>query len=77
MMEAMRQADEPSQGESVKKGAESMCDVIGGGICKGATIRSEDRGSSRFAPKYVVKNGGLGPIRDWFEDSALETETAG
>ena len=77
MTEAMRQADEPSQGESVKKGAESIRDFTAHGMFKGTTITPEDHGGSRFVRMYLVRNGELVQIRDWFEGPVLETETAG
>ncbi len=76
MIEAMRLADDPTTGEGVKAGAESIRDFTGYGMFQGTTLTPEDHGGSRFVRMYQVQNGELVQIRDWFEGPVLETETA-
>ena len=59
MIEAMKLANDPTKGESVKKGAESIKDFTAHGLSKGTTITPEDHGGSRFVRMYQVKDGDL------------------
>ena len=67
MLEALRLADDPTKGESVKKGAESIREFSAHGMISGTTLSSDDHGGSRKVRMYEVQNGELKRIKDWFE----------
>ena len=68
MTEAARLADNPMDGESLRKGIESgMRDFTAHGLLGGTTITPEDHGGSRKVRMYTVKDGKLTSISDWFE----------
>ncbi len=85
MIEARRLADDPTNGESVKPGAESIRDFTSlwpalwpaYGMFKGSTSIPEAHGGSRSIHLSGVKNGALAQIRDGFEGPKLVAETAG
>ena len=76
MSEAMKLADDPTKGESVKKGAESIKDFDAYGMSKDTTITAKDHGGSRFLRMYVIKNQDLVQVKDWFEGPLTKIESA-
>ena len=76
MVEAMRLADDPTTGEGIKKGAESIKDFTAYGMSKGTTLTEKDHGGSRFLRMYEVRNQDLVRVKDWFEGPVTETEAS-
>ena len=76
MIEAMRLANDPSVGEDVKKGAESIKDFTAYGMSKGTSLSETDHGGSRFLRMYAVKDGDLVQVKDWFEGPVTPTEAS-
>ena len=66
-VETARLADDPTDGESLKRGAESMKDFTANGLLAGTTLSPEDHAGTRQVRAYQVKDGKLVQIRDWFE----------
>ena len=67
MIEAMKLADDPTTGEGIKKGAESIKDFTAHQMIPGTTLTPEDHGGTRQVRMYQVQNGELRRIKDWFE----------
>ena len=67
MIEAMRLAEDPTKGESVKKGAESIKDFTAHQMIPGTTLSEEDHGGTRKVRMYQIQNGELKRVQDWFE----------
>ncbi len=67
MVQAMLLADDPTKGESVKKGAESIKDFTAHGLIGGTTLTAEDHGGTRKVRMYEIQNGELKRVKDWFE----------
>ena len=74
MTEAMRLADDPTTGEGIKKGTESIKDFTAFGLSKGTTITAKDHGGSRFVRMYTIKSGDLVQVKDWREGPRTQTE---
>ena len=73
MVEAARLADNPMNGESLKKGIESgMRDFKAHGLLGGTSITPEDHGGSRKVRMYAAKDGKLASVTDWFEGPPAE-----
>lgn len=75
MLDAMRLADDPTQGESVKKGAESLRDYTAYGLYAPTTITPQDHGGTRKVQMYEVRDLQLVRIQDWFEGPKTPSET--
>lgn len=75
-IEALQLADDPTKGESGKKGAESIKDFKDEGMSRGTTITPADHGGSRFVRMYRVKNGELVLDRDWVEGPRTKSTAA-
>ena len=67
MAEAARLAENPMDGDSLKKGIETMKDFTANGLLAGTTMTPDDHGGTRKLRMYQVKDGKLTQIRDWFE----------
>ena len=67
MVESARLADNPMDGDSLKKGIETMRDFTAHGLLAGTTMTPEDHGGTRKVRLYQVKDGKLTQVRDWFE----------
>ena len=65
--QAARLAEDPNNGPSLKKGAESIKDFTANGLLAGTTLTPEDHGGTRKLRMYQVKDGKLTQVRDWFE----------
>ncbi len=77
MVEAMRLAEDPTKGESVKQGAERLKDFTAHGVISGTTITAEDHGGTRKVRMYQIENGQLERIKDWFEGPRATLEAGG
>lgn len=67
MAEAARLSDNPMDGDSLKKGIETMKDFTANGLLAGTTLSPEDHGGTRKVRMYQVKGGKLVQTKDWFE----------
>ncbi len=67
MAEAARLADDPNNGESLKKGIETMKDFTANELLPGTTITPADHGGSRKVRIYQIKDGKVQQVKDWFE----------
>lgn len=65
--ETARLADNPTDGDSLKKGAEAMKDFTATGLLPGTTITPDDHAGTGKVRMYQVKDGTLVRVRDWFE----------
>ena len=76
-VEAARMADDPTKGESVKKGAESFKDFTAYGLYAPTTLTADDHGGTRKVRMYVVEDEKLKRIKDWFEGPKTKSESTG
>ncbi len=67
LAEAARRADNPMDGDSLKKGIETIKDFTAHELLAGLTLTPEDHGGTRKLRMYQVKDGKMVQIRDWFE----------
>ena len=77
MIDAMRLADDPTKGESVKKGGESLRDYTAYGLYAPTTITPQDHGGTRKVQMYKIENLQLVRVKDWFEGPRTPSETGG
>ena len=67
LFESNRLAENPSDGDSLKKGIETMKDFTAYGLLAGTSITPDDHSGSNKVRMYQVKDGKMTMVKDWFE----------
>jgi branched-chain amino acid transport system substrate-binding protein len=67
MLGAARLAENPNDGESLMKGAESIGGFTAHELHPPITLTAEDHAGTQKVRMYQVKDGKIQQIRDWFE----------
>lgn len=66
-LEAARLAEDPTDGDSLKRGAESINNFTANELLPPITLTPEDHAGTRKVRMYQVTEGKIQQIRDWFE----------